>query len=71
MQPTNDNTTLIRLKEVMRRTGMSRSFLYQATADGAFPRFYKIGRATCWSASSVETWIADRLAGVALVTKAA
>ena len=69
MQTTNSQ--LIRLPEVMRRTGMSRAWIYQAVADGRFIRFYKVGRSSLWHAAAVDSWIADRLQGVALVTKAA
>lgn len=52
---------IIRLPEVMARTAMSRSWIYQEAAAGRFPRPVKIGRASGWDASAVDVWIADRL----------
>lgn len=52
---------LLRLPEVMRLTGMSRSFLYNAISQGAFPRNRKCGRASVWSAAEVHAWISARL----------
>lgn len=62
---------LLRLPEVMRRTGMGRSFIYRAASEGSFPQFRKCGRATVWSAREVEQWIAARLAGEPVVASEA
>ena len=61
---------LLRLPEVLRRTGMSRAWLYKAVGEGGFPPFHKIGRATVWNSASIDAWIADRTSDVAS-TKAA
>lgn len=63
MQPNEHQ--LIRLKEVLRRTGMSRAWIYAAAADGRFCRYHKVGRATVWSAYDVDTWIAAKLTSAA------
>ncbi|MGO2341413.1 helix-turn-helix transcriptional regulator [Vibrio litoralis] len=54
---------LIRLKEVLNRTGLSKSTLYQLMKDGAFPRSISIGnRAVSWNILEVEQWINSRIA---------
>lgn len=52
---------LLRLPEVMRLTGMSRSWLYKAVSEGTFPTYHKIGRASVWNAEAVNAWILARL----------
>ena len=55
-------TTLIRLPEVLRRTGMTRSSLYRAVSRGEFPRPVKLTeRCTAWPDSIVDAWIQKRL----------
>ncbi|MFQ3666339.1 MAG: AlpA family phage regulatory protein [Sphingomonadaceae bacterium] len=55
-------TVLLRLPEVTRRTGLSRSRLYAQMRAGEFPAPAKIGqRAVAWSSEDIERWIADRL----------
>jgi prophage regulatory protein len=54
---------LLRLPEVMRLTGMSRSWLYRAVSEGTFPTYHKVGRASVWDAGAVNTWILAQLAG--------
>lgn len=50
---------LLRLKEVIRRTGKSRSSIY---ADPSFPKSVKIGtRSVAWVEQEVEDWIQERL----------
>jgi prophage regulatory protein len=54
--------TLIRLPEVVRRTGLSRATLYRLAAKGAFPRQVKLSvSASAWSSRAVDVWIAERL----------
>jgi prophage regulatory protein len=51
---------LIRLPEVLKKTGLSRSRLY---ADVSFPQRVKLGtRGVAWVESEVEDWIAARIA---------
>ncbi|MBL8527558.1 MAG: AlpA family transcriptional regulator [Burkholderiales bacterium] len=51
---------LIRLREVVARTGRSRSMIY---SDPQFPRPIKIGpRASAWLESEVSEWVAARIA---------
>ena len=52
---------LMRLEEVLRCTGLSRSELYRQIQCGTFPRAVRVGkRAVRWRESEVEEWIAER-----------
>ena len=53
---------LIRLPEVLYRTGMSRSALYNHVAQGLFPAQIKLNRTTVWLESDVDAWIEALLA---------
>ncbi|MGO1073735.1 helix-turn-helix transcriptional regulator [Lysobacter sp. CA199] len=58
---------LLRLPEVMRRTGLSRSEVYRRVAAETFPAPVKLGaRASAWVAVEVGAWIADRIAARAV-----
>ena len=58
-----DPLTLLRLREVCRRTGKSRSEVYRRIAAGDFPQPVKLGeRASAWPEHEVSAWIADRIA---------
>ncbi|NIC39427.1 AlpA family transcriptional regulator [Halomonas desiderata] len=49
---------LIRLKEVMDRTGLGRSTVYKYMNLGLFPKPIKLGtRAVAWVESEVVAWI--------------
>lgn len=65
MQQTNDINPaplrLVRLPEVMKKTGLAKCTIYRDVARGSFPRFCKAGGATLWSESEVDQWIAARL----------
>lgn len=51
---------LLRLPEVLSRTGLSRSRLY---ADSSFPKAVKIGdRAVAWVEQEVQAWVDARIA---------
>lgn len=53
---------LLRLPEVMHRTGLKRSTLYRRMADGAFPKAYSLGgKIVAWAESEVDQWITARL----------
>jgi len=54
---------LIRLKEVMARTGLSKATIYAMCKKFQFPLSVKLGpRATAWPLSEVEAWCADKIA---------
>ncbi|SFN45302.1 prophage regulatory protein [Nitrosospira briensis] len=53
---------ILRLKQVLARTGISRSFMYQKMAEGLFPPPVRLGaRAVGWVESEVEAWLAAQV----------
>ena len=49
---------LIRLAEVKRLTGMSRSTIYRWMSTGNFPQSYTLGgRMAAWSQAEIDAWI--------------
>ena len=63
---------LIRLPEVLSRTGYGRTSIYRKMEDGSFPRSVKLGgpledsntfdcRAVAWIEYEVEQWIDSRI----------
>ena len=55
---------LLRLPAVLQRTGLKRSSLYAAVADGQFPKPIKLndsGRAVAWPSVAVDGWIKSRI----------
>ncbi|MCU0670974.1 MAG: AlpA family transcriptional regulator [Myxococcota bacterium] len=60
--PTNPPRRLLRLPEVIERTGLSRTSIYRAMQAGEFPRAVPLyRRGVAWPESEVEGWIASRL----------
>jgi prophage regulatory protein len=58
---------IIRMKEVIRRVGLSRSNIYQSIQTGCFPKQFALGsRAVGWLEEDIEQWINDRRNGGAL-----
>lgn len=54
---------LIRIKEVMSRTGLGRSTVYKYMSLGLFPQQVKLHtRAVAWIESEVDAWIEDSIA---------
>ena len=53
---------ILRLPEVKRRTGLSRSTIYLRVASGAFPSPVSLGaRAVGWLEPEVDAWIAAQI----------
>ena len=63
---------LIRLSEVLSRTGFGRTSIYRKMEDGTFPKSVKLGghledpnafdsRAVAWIEDEVEQWIESRI----------
>lgn len=54
---------LIRLTDVMARTALSRSGIYDLMAQKRFPNPAKIGggRINAWPESEIDDWIAERI----------
>jgi len=69
--PPHDNTILLdasspfrleRLPDVLARTGLGRSTLYQLVSRGEFPRQLKLTeRCVAWISHEVDQWIRDRI----------
>ncbi|MCY3700112.1 MAG: AlpA family transcriptional regulator [Gemmatimonadetes bacterium] len=54
---------ILRLPEVQRRTGLSRSTIYVRLDRGLFPKPVSLGaRAVGWIESEVDEWIRERIA---------
>ena len=52
---------VIRLKEVAKRTGLSRSTIYQMLSSGTFPQPIKLGeRAIAFYEHEVDDWLANK-----------
>lgn len=56
-------TKLVRLSEVLTRTGYSRAWIYKLIAQGRFPPSVKIGfRSIAFVESEIDEWIDQRIA---------
>lgn len=54
---------LIRLKEVIKLTGLSRSSVYKYVSENGFPAQVPLGgRAVAWVESEVLDWVKQRIA---------
>ena len=59
----NPNEKILRLREVMARTGLGRSMVYELIGKKQFPTPINLGvRAVGWLASEIDAWIAKRIA---------
>ena len=56
------NERLLRISEVMNRTGLARSSIYALMSLGKFPDRVAIGdRAVAWAQSAIDAWIEARI----------
>ena len=52
---------VLRIKDVIETTGLSRSSIYELQSEEQFPRSVKLCRgAVGWLASEIQGWIAER-----------
>lgn len=59
-RPVSNPESIIRLKTVLARTGLSRSTLYRKIAEGTFPPQVRISiHGAGWHESAIDRWIAD------------
>ena len=57
------SSVLIRLPEVLRRTALSKTSIYDLAKSGDFPASIPLGgKAVAWLESEVEQWIQGRIA---------
>ena len=55
-------TTLLRMRQVRLRTGLSRSTIYLKMKNGDFPTQVSLGpRAVGWLEAEIDRWIASRV----------
>jgi prophage regulatory protein len=55
-------TRLIRLNEVIAKTGLSRSRIYQYINEGKFPANVSLGgRSVAWVESEIDKWIENTI----------
>jgi len=60
---TRTGERLMRLTEVMQRTGVRSSFIYAKMKEGEFPKAIALSRRTVvWPASAIDAWIAEQIA---------
>lgn len=53
---------LIKLKEVMDRTGMAKSTIYKYMDEGSFPKNVKLGaRSVAWVEGEIDEWIMEKI----------
>jgi len=59
--PTNSvGDVMLRIRDVVKVTGVSRASLYSWMNAGTFPKSVRTGpRRVCWRASAVRQWMAD------------
>ncbi|WP_318526740.1 AlpA family phage regulatory protein [Xanthomonas sacchari] len=50
----------MRLREVLRVTGLSAGALYRAMAVGDFPTPVRLGRLVVWRRGEVDAWVDSR-----------
>ena len=56
------NPSILRLKDVKQRIGLSRSTIYQRISEGTFPKPISLGdRAIGWLDSDVDGWLDQRI----------
>lgn len=62
MSTSHNQLRLLRLPEVKKRTGLSKSTIYARMAQGTFPRQIVLGaRIVAWSETAINSWIADQI----------
>lgn len=57
-----DHKKLIRIKDVIQLTGLSRTSIYHYVNTGDFPSYTKFGKSSLWEYSEVQQWINEQLA---------
>lgn len=57
-----EKLSILRRKQVEKRTGLSRSTIYLRIQEGSFPRPISLGvRAVGWLENEIEAWLAARM----------
>lgn len=61
---TDGKPTLLRMKDIVSRTGMSKPWIYAEMKNGRFPKSIPIGGASStvvWIESEIEEWIREKI----------
>ena len=59
----NKKLSILKLKQVKKRTGLSRSTIYNRIHEGTFPKQVKLGaRSVGWLENEVEAWLSAKIA---------
>ena len=57
-----ENSNLLRLQQVMDRTGLGRSSIYAMASKGEFPKPIKIGlRSSAWLENEIRDWVRGKI----------
>ena len=57
-----ENLSILRRKQVEKRTGLSRSTIYLRIQQGEFPKPVNLGaRAVGWLENEIEAWLTERM----------
>ena len=60
----NSELKILRMKDVVEKTGFSKSWIYELIKQGNFPNPKKIGSRTIgFNSADVDAWIIERLRG--------
>jgi len=63
MEQERQPTALLRLRDVMSRTGLGRSTIYRKMACGEFPPRVQISeRCIGWASDEIERWTREKIA---------
>lgn len=57
----SDHKKLIRIKQVIQLTGLSRTSIYHYVNTGDFPHYTKFGKSSLWEYTEIQDWINQRL----------
>ncbi|WP_191939554.1 AlpA family transcriptional regulator [Pantoea agglomerans] len=58
----NSNIRLIRMPEVLSKTGFKKSWIYQLISNNSFPKPIKMGpRAVAFVEAEVDQWVLERI----------
>ena len=61
MNPTSENSKLLRLQQVVQTTGLAKSTIYKLMAKKQFPKPLKLTtKSVAWASLEIEGWIAQR-----------
>ena len=63
-ETTQPDLTFLRINQVITTTGLCRSYIYQLSKSGLFPKAVSLvpgGSSVAWVASEVDAWVNERI----------